>query len=252
VRVRLLSAAHRLVPRRQILDRTTTPDGAPLVLSVEGGHHVVRVGRLALMSSQLHGSEEAMAAIACEPLRERAHARVLVGGLGMGFTLRACLDALGADASVTVVELFPAVVGWNLGPLAPLAGRPLEDPRVALVTRDLVEYLGAVPHRFDAILVDVDNGPEAFTTDGNGWLYSPAGLGALRGALCPAGTLVVWSAFRSAAFAGRLRAAGLAAEEVSVRARGTTRKGARHTLYVGRARGTSEAPPTPSRRRRGV
>ena len=173
-----------------------------------------------------------MAELACEGAARSPGARLLVGGLGMGYTLRAALDRLGPDAMVVVVELLEAVVRWNRGPLADLAERPLDDPRSHLEVVDLVDYLAAKPEPFDGILLDVDNGPEAFTTSGNARLYSERGLTRLRKALRPGGTLVVWSAFESPRFVGVMERAGFSVRAERARARG--RKGGRHTLYVGR------------------
>lgn len=222
---------------RELLSESKTPDGDPITLTREAGAFVVRVSGIPLMSSRVHGSEEAMAALACAPLRDRSGVRVLVGGLGMGFTLRAALDALAPDAEVVVSELLPVLVEWNRGPLAPLAGSPLEDARASLALGDLAALLREASARaFDAILLDVDNGPEAFTVATNAWLYAPAGLAAMRRALRPGGVLVVWSAFQSPRFLRALRGAGFEAEVVPARARGAIKKGSRHHLYVGRVR----------------
>lgn len=222
-----------MIPR-ELLASSTTPDGHPLTLTREATHLVVRVRGVPLMSSAVHGSEEAMAEIACAPLGARQGARVLIGGLGLGFTLRAALDLLGADAVVEVVELLPAIIEWNRGPLADVAGRPLEDPRAIVKRGDIVNVLRVPKVGWDAILLDVDNGPEALTSKGNARLYDPAGLARLRAALRPEGVAVVWSAFTSRSFEERLSAAGFDVETVAVRARGKVAKGARHTLYVAR------------------
>jgi len=218
-------------PPREI-DRTTTPDGEMLTLLEHAGDHIVRVGGLTLMSSAEHHSEEHMAEIACAALAERRVARVLVGGLGMGYTLRAVLDRVGADASVVVAELLPAVVEWNHGPLAPLAGRPLDDARVQVEVCDVVAHLAARPAPYDAILLDVDNGPEPLTTGGNERLYGSRGIAHVHAALTPGGVVVVWSAFACPPFVEALRSARFAPEVVRTQARRT--KGPRHTLYVGR------------------
>ena len=219
---------------REVLGESVTPDGLPLTLTREGVALVVRVDNVPLMSSRVHGSEEALAEVGCDGLREHAGARVLVGGLGMGFTLRAVLDALGADAEVVVAELLPSIVEWNRGPLGPLAGTPLDDPRTSLVVGDVIGLVKRSPGAFDAILLDVDNGPEAFTVASNAWLYGPRGLAALRTALRPTGRLVVWSAVESEPFQRALRAAGFSVEVLPVRARGAVRKGSRHWLFIGR------------------
>lgn len=211
-----------------------------MTLTKEGGALVVRVRGASLMSSRVHGSEEAMAEVGCVGLSDVPHPSVLIGGLGMGYTLRATLDALGPGARVIVSELVPAIVEWNRGPLGPLASHPLDDPRVELrmgeVQREISPKRGARRERFHAILLDVDNGPEAFTTRENAWIYGDEGLACVRDALVPGGRVVVWSAFQSAPFERRLRAAGMQASAVPVRARGKVAKGSRHVLYVGTRR----------------
>lgn len=222
---------------RELLGESVTPDGAPITLTREGVALVVRIGNVPLMSSRVHGSEEALAEVGCEGLRERRGARVLVGGLGMGFTLRAVLGALGADAEVVVAELLPTIVEWNRGPLGALAQMPLDDPRTTLAVGDVATIVKKASRSFDAILLDVDNGPEAFSVASNAWLYGRAGIGALRDALRPGGCVVVWSAVESVPFSRALGAAGLATEVRPVRARGAVRKGSRHWLFVGRREG---------------
>lgn len=222
----------------ELIAEAKTPDGAEMLLVRQAGALVVKIKGVPLMGSQAHGSEDAMAELACAPLRPRPGARVLVGGLGMGFTLRAALDALGPDAQVVVSELMPALVEWNRGVLGPLANHPLQDRRVELVPGDVAVLLRASRASFDAVLLDVDNGPEAFTTPKNRWLYAQAGLQAIRHALRPGGALVVWSAFPAPAFERQLRLSGFEVEVVPVRARGNRiNKGSRHLLFVGRLAG---------------
>jgi spermidine synthase len=182
-----------------------------------------------LMSSRMHGSEQALAALACQ--RRPAGACVLVGGLGMGFTLRATLDLLPAAATVVVVELVPAVIEWNRGVLGPLAGHPLRDGRVCVETADVAETLQSSLDRFDAVLLDVDNGPDAFTATTNARLYSDQGLAAAHAALRPGGVLAVWSAWEDRRFEQRLRHARF---RVSVeRVRGRLKKGGpKHTIFI--------------------
>jgi spermidine synthase len=218
---------------REVIDRTTTPDQQTLELAREAGQYVIRVAGVPLMSSATFGSEQAMAQVAVEALGRRAGTRVLVGGLGMGFTLRAVLDVFDARSSVTVAELLPAIVGYARGPLAHLANRPLDDPRVRLYEGDV-----RVPMSdggWDAILLDVDNGPSAFTTASNASLYDSAGVRRMRAALTAGGVLVVWSVATNPAFEKRLRRAGLTCETRRVRARGDIRKGSTHRLFVARA-----------------
>ncbi|MBW7917299.1 MAG: spermidine synthase [Trueperaceae bacterium] len=198
-----------------------------------GDEFSLRVAGLELMNSRQHGSEEALAALALAELARPAQ-HVLIGGLGMGFTLRAALDALPATARVSVAELVPQVAEWNRGPLAHLAGRPLADGRVKLVVADVADLLARATRAYDAVLLDTDNGPEGTTHEGNERLYSPAGLRAAHGALTPGGVLAVWSAFQSPAFARRLVAAGFAVSEKNVRSRG--KKGVRHVVWLARRR----------------
>ena len=208
---------------------SATPDGTPLTLLQRGDDWVIRARHEDLMSSRMHGSEQEMARLA---VPARPDARVLVGGLGMGFTLRATLDLLPPAGAVTVCELVPAVVAWNRGPLAPLAAHPLDDPRATLHVGDVGALLRASPGAWDAVLLDVDNGPEAFTQAGNDAIYSPDGLRRARMALRPGGVLAVWSAYAARGFEARLQRAGFAPEAVTVRAHAG--KGARHVIYLGR------------------
>ena len=208
------------------------PDGSELVLARRGDEYALRVRGQLLMSSRMHGSEEVLAEAACKGLSGRPHPRVLIGGLGFGYTLRATLRQLGPGASVTVAELVPAVVEWNRGLLAPLAGAPLEDPRVTVVEGDVQRAMGRARGQLDAILLDVDNGPSAMTQADNVGLYSLTGLGAAIAALKPGGRLAVWSAGEDPRFQKRMGEAGFAVEVLHPPARGT--KGGRHTVFLGR------------------
>lgn len=219
---------------REILDQTTTPDGEPLELVIEGGHFVLRVANKPLMSSAAYGSEQAMARVAFEAIGERPRPRILVGGLGMGFTLRAALDVFGKKAQVTVAELLPALVRYNLGVLGALAKHPLSDNRTTLFEGDVRVPLAE--GGWDAVLMDVDNGPDAFTTGDNATLYGDAGARLMAGSLAPGGVLVVWSAYPSRSFERTLRRAGLRCETRRVRAREGS-KGSKHVLFVARPRG---------------
>ena len=220
------------MPKRELIAQVTTPDGDPLTLSREDQGFVVRVRGEILMSSRQSGSEEAMAEVSIEACRQTNAPHILIGGLGMGFTVRAVLDRVGPAARVWVIELLNDVVVWNQGLLAGLADNPLNDARVQTRVDDLVNVLDAGENEFDQILLDIDNGPEAFTVRGNDRLYQPSGLAKLYAALRPGGVLVVWSAFRSDAFERRLTRAGFNAKTVSKRARTNVGKGARHTLFV--------------------
>ncbi len=217
--------------RRILIAESVTPDQDRLTLTFENGHHVVRVRDEVLMSSRVSGSEEAMAALALSDLAPGSDARVLIGGLGMGFTLRAVLAELGSAAQVHVSELLEPIIDWNHGPLGCHAGRPLDDPRVEILVGDVMTHLAAAVQAYDAIVLDIDNGPEAFTVAGNNRLYAPSGLAMVHAALRAGGVMVLWSAFRSGSFERRLRAAGFSATSVTVRARGAVAKGARHTLF---------------------
>ncbi|MBN1210462.1 MAG: hypothetical protein JXB05_36750 [Myxococcaceae bacterium] len=215
----------------EVLARAPAPDGGELVLHHRDGEFVIRVRGQELMSSRVHGSEEAMARLASTALGAVSRPRVLIGGLGLGYTLRAMLDALGADARLVVAELAEAIVSWNRGPLAPLAGRPLEDPRVRVELMDVQRVMrrGAPWH---AILLDVDNGPTALTRASNAGLYDGPGLAAAHAALAPQGVLVVWSAGPDERFTARLAHAGFNAEAHTVPA--GKGRGTRHTLFVAR------------------
>jgi spermidine synthase len=217
----------------EVLARAPAPEGGEFVLHHRDGEFVIRVRGQELMSSRVHGSEEAMARLASEALGDITAPRVLIGGLGLGYTLRATLDALGASAQVVVAELAEAIVEWNRGPLAHLAGRPLEDPRVHVEVGDVRRVMrsGAPWH---AILLDVDNGPAALTRASNASLYDSSGLTTAHAALAPGGVLVVWSAGPDDRFTARLVQAGFLAETHPVRA--GKGRGTRHTLFVARRR----------------
>jgi spermidine synthase len=217
--------------KRELIDKTRLPGGKELTLTTEEGYFVLTLGGVPLMSSAAHHSEERLAEIGCEGIKTVPNTRVLIGGLGMGYTLRAALDQTSATSTVVVVELVPAVVRWNEGPLADLANRPLEDPRAELVVGDIVAYVRSRPEPFDAILLDTDNGPDDFTSKGNARLYDTVGLATLRGILKPGGRLVVWSAYQCPAFVKDLQRADYEASVVKAKSRGD--KGGRHTLYVG-------------------
>jgi spermidine synthase len=215
----------------ELLGETRTPDGTDLRLTRQDHEYVILAGGKPLMSSRMHGSEEALATLACARLRDVEQPHVLVGGLGMGFTLRATLDAVPDDATVVVAELVPAVVEWNGGPLAALAAEPLRDRRVRVEIGDVGQTLRASPGAFDAILLDVDNGPAAFTDARNGALYDNAGTAAAYAALVPGGTLAVWSAWDDRKFEQRLRFHGFSVRVEHVRAR-LRKGGPRHTVFV--------------------
>lgn len=229
---------------RELLGSAVTDDGQAITLHHEGAGYVVRVGNEVLMSSRSHGSEQAMAAASLDGALRSPRPRVLVGGLGMGFTLRAVLDVLPKKADVVVAEIFPCVVEWNRGVLAPLSSDALADARVQLAVTDVMRVVREPAGGFDAILLDVDNGPDAFTTAANRVLYGPTGLAALRAALRPGGVLSIWSASPSKAFEKALATARFAADVVSLAARQNSTRGGRHTLFLGRiARAPRERKP---------
>lgn len=212
------------------LDTAAVPDGGgELKLMRRGTEYSIMAGAIELMNSRLSGSEEALARLAGDHIRTRKAARVLIGGLGMGFTLRAALADLAADAEVTVAELVPEVVAWAKGQLAGVLAGALDDPRVAVRLGDVADLI-APDARWDAILLDVDNGPEGLTRAANDGLYDAPGLRAAWAALSPGGVLAVWSSARFAGFTPKLRRAGFIVEEHAVRAgRG---RGARHVVWV--------------------
>lgn len=184
-----------------------------------------------LMNSRLHGSEDALATLACEYLVDNPTPRVLIGGLGMGFTLAAALQSLGPAAEVTVAELVPEVETWNRGPLGEAAGHPLKDPRARVHLGDVVELIKSSAGTYDAILLDIDNGPEGLTRKENDWLYTAAGIAAAQAALRPDGVLAYWSAGQDPTFTERLKRAGLSVDPVTVRAH-RPGKGARHVIWL--------------------
>jgi spermidine synthase len=217
----------------ELLGEARTPEGTHMTLTRRGNEYMILADGKDLMSSRMKGSEEELARVGCELARKVESPCVLVGGLGMGFTLRATLDVLPADATVVVAELMSSVVEWNRGPLGPLAQHPLADRRTKVALGDVAELLRESKERFDAILLDVDNGPTAFTQDSNAGLYDNDGLIMIRAALRPSGVLAVWSAWDDRKFEHRLRHHGYAVETLHVRAR-LQKGGPVHTIFVGR------------------
>jgi spermidine synthase len=215
---------------RILIDSAVLPGGGDLRLFQRGSEFSIMLGGNELMNSRLSGSEEALATLACQTLQSLPQARVLIGGLGMGFTLRAALECLRSDAVIIVAELVPAVVAWAQGPMASFHGDSLMNPRVVLVVADVARLISDCDLPYDAILLDVDNGPDGLTQSSNDRLYGLAGLGAAWAALRPGGMLAVWSSAPDAAFARRLAESGFTVEEHHVRAhRG--RSGARHIIW---------------------
>jgi spermidine synthase len=216
----------------ELLGQTLSPDGTVMKLIRRTDEYIILADGAILMSSRMHGSEEALATFACQRVRTLEQPSVLIGGLGMGFTLRATLDLLSPDATVVVAELVPAVVEWNRGPLGPLAGHPLKDKRVRVETVDVAVTLSSRPGQFDAVLLDVDNGPTAFTASKNAGLYDDRGIAAAHAALKMEGVLAVWAAQDDREFRQRLREGGF---DVQVqRVRGRVKKGGpRHSIFLG-------------------
>ena len=215
-----------------LLDTAPIPGGSgELRLMRRGSEFSIKLGQNELMNSRLSGSEESLATIACEKIRDRKDQHVLIGGLGMGFTLRAALAALGPDARITVAELVPAVLAWAHGPMAEIFGTSLTDPRVSLREADVGQLIRSKDASFDAILLDVDNGPEGLTRESNDALYDLKGLSATHAALRPGGVLAVWSSGPSPKFTARLHKAGFQVEEVKARAKGSN-GGARHVIWI--------------------
>jgi len=220
-----------MIPWKTI-DRVQLPDsGGELSLHRRGDEFSIRVDGFDLMNSLAHESEDALARLACARIADRLKARVLIGGLGMGFTLASALKQLSSRAQVVVAELVPAVVAWNREHLASLSGRPLQDERVTVREVDVAQILKKERGAYDAILLDVDNGPEGLTRKGNNWLYSRRGLDASFVALRPAGVLAVWSSTPDEAFIKRLRQSGFEVEEIRVRSK-DRHGGTRHTIWI--------------------
>lgn len=213
-----------------LLDSAQVPGGGELRLMRREAEFSIRLDANELMSSRLTGSEEALATLACEKIRDRPRPHILIGGLGMGFTLRAALAVLGPKAKLTVAELVPAVVTWAKGPMAEVFGDSLNDPRVTIREADVGDLIGSVRSAYDAILLDVDNGPGGLSRHANDALYELPGLHAAHAALRGGGVLAVWSSGPDAKFTQRLRKSGFVAHEMRVRAtRG--KRGAHHVIW---------------------
>jgi spermidine synthase len=220
-----------------LLDTAKIPnDGGELRLKRRGAEFSIMLGSNELMNSRLSGSEEALARLSCLKLQGRERPQILIGGLGMGFTLRAALAELGPDARITVAELVPAVVAWARGPMAEVFGDSLSDPRVSIFEGDVGGLIRSSRSAYDAILLDVDNGPEGLTRKTNDSLYNFSGLGSARAALTPGGVFAVWSSAANKAFTQQLRKVGFGVDEVGARANGT-RGGARHTIWIATKQG---------------
>ena len=226
-------------PWKTIASTTVPGSDTELTLLQRNDDFAIRVAGVPgdLMNSRTHHSEEALAELACSRLRRLENARILIGGLGMGFTLAAALKTVPESAEVIVAELVPAVVEWNRGPLGQCAGRPIEDARTRAHLGDVADLLKHQAEKFDAILLDVDNGPEAMTSSANEWLYSTGGLKTIYEKLRPEGIVAVWSARADQLFTIRLKKAGFNVQLRTVRAR--PGKGSRHTIFVAQKRWVS-------------
>jgi spermidine synthase len=215
----------------QHLDTGPIPGGGELRLKRRGAEFSIMLGRIELMNSRLSGSEEALATLTAARLANRAKPHILIGGLGMGFTLRAALGIFDANARITVAELVPAVVEWAKGPMAEIFGDCLDDRRVSIIEGDVTKLIQADAAQYDAILLDVDNGPDGLTRTTNERLYDSRGLAAAHAALSRGGVLAVWSSGPDARFTARLKQADFKVEEVTVRAhRG--KSGAKHVIWL--------------------
>jgi spermidine synthase len=221
-----------MIPWQQLGSAQIPNNGGELKFSQRGDEFSIRLSgiRGELMNSRVYNSEKVLAELGCAHLRSQAHAHVLVGGLGMGYTLASALNALTASSQVTVAELIPEVVTWNQGPLGACAKYPLNDPRTKVHIGDVKELLVDGQAKFDAILLDVDNGPEGLTHKNNNWLYSEQGLQAIYHTLRPKGVLAVWSAGPDYLFSVRLKHTGFKVDTKTVRAR--QGKGSKHSIFL--------------------
>ncbi|GAA2840073.1 spermidine synthase [Aminobacter aminovorans] len=223
-----------------VLDTAKIPGGGQLRLKQRGTEFSIMLGSNELMNSRLSGSEEALAKLACDRIKGRSKPKILIGGLGMGFTLRATLALLGKDARIVVAELVPEVIAWARGPMAELFAGCLDDPRVEVVEGDVGRLIRDGTGAYDAILLDVDNGPEGLSREANDSLYNYAGLYAAKAALKPGGVLTVWSQGPDKSFSRRLHESGFVTDEVKVRA-STKGSGARHVVWVAASGGPTAA-----------
>jgi spermidine synthase len=219
-----------MIPWVQIDTARVPGADVELRLMRRGDDFSMMLGQNELMNSRLSGSEEALATLACRRIEAVKRPHLLIGGLGMGFTLRAALAVLGAEARIMVAELVPAVIAWARGPMAGIFGDSLSDPRASIRSADVVDVIQSHPSSFDAILLDVDNGPEGLIRKANDALYNLKGLKAIRRALRPNGVLAVWSSGPNPAFSKRLRDAGFDVNEIGVRAT-AKRSGAHHVIW---------------------
>ena len=218
---------------RELIGTALVPGGSELRLFRHGGDYMIVLDRNELMSSRMSGSEEALAVMTCERISKCRTPHLLIGGYGMGFTLRAALARLAPSARITLAELVPEIIDWARGPMATLTAGCLDDPRVHLIEGDVAASIGAAHRSYDAILLDVDNGPDGLTRAANDQIYSMTGLALAKAALKPGGVLAIWSAAQDSAFSRRLKTSGFKVEEISVRAR-SNGKGPRHVIWFAR------------------
>jgi spermidine synthase len=216
------------------VDKTLTADGKTISLDEHDGSYTIRVDGATLMSTRQHASEERIAELACAHLTGKRRARVLIGGLGFGFTLKAALSALAPDAAVVVAEILAAVIAWNRNPSFNLAAEAMEDPRVTVLNQDVAEVIRASRGGFDSIILDVDNGPAALSADSNNRLYNRVGLQLARTALRPEGCLAVWSVAPDPVFERLMTSVGFVVDVHSCRSR--SKSGGRHTIFLGRVK----------------
>ncbi|MFC4726208.1 spermidine synthase [Glycocaulis abyssi] len=219
---------------RELIGEAEVPGGPPLRLVRHDNAFIIMLDRNELMSSRMSGSEKALATLTCQRLGARPAPRLLIGGYGMGFTSRAALAELGRDARIVVAELVPGIIDWARGPMQAMTEGCLDDPRVDLRIGDVGAEIAAGRQSYDAILLDVDNGPDGLTRPANDGLYSMQGLARAHAALKPGGVLAVWSASPDRAFTQRLKQAGFRVDEVRVRAR-ENGKGPMHTIWFAAA-----------------
>ncbi|AMK17122.1 hypothetical protein K663_03675 [Sphingobium sp. MI1205] len=220
---------------RELIDTAPVPGGQELKLYRRGADHMIVLDRNELMSSRMSGSEKALAVMTLERLKGRGAPHLLIGGYGMGFTLRAALAEMGQGGRIMLVELVPKIIEWARGPMAELAAGCLDDPRVTLIEGDVAAEIASAHGSYDAILLDVDNGPDGLTAPANDRLYSTSGLATAKAALKPGGILAIWSAGSDDPFTRRLRNAGFDVDEVAVKARDNG-KGPRHVIWFAQKR----------------
>ncbi|MCB5425747.1 spermidine synthase [Altererythrobacter sp. CC-YST694] len=230
---------------RELIDTAQVPGGEELRLFRHGRDFMIVLDRNELMSTRMSGSEQALATMSCERIAGQRAPHLLIGGYGMGFTLRAALAMLGPDAKLTVAELVPQIIEWARGPMAEVAAGCLDDPRVRLIEEDVGLVIANARATYDAILLDVDNGPDGLVRQENNRIYSRQGLLAAREALRPGGVLAIWSAGPDPAFSARLHKAGFDVEEVAVRAR-SNGKGAKHVIWFARQAKRAGSPMGPA------